>query len=192
MIKNKNNGFTLVELLAVIAILGLILIIAVPKVTDTINNSKRRTLELTAESIIKKAEEKNIENDTFDIDEAITCESIASISEKDYKSCKIKINDLGEATVTIVGSGRYEGLSICNGTKFNVSVVEGECPLVCEANEVLLERGVADKPYVIKNYDNCANYITLLMTNMNMSEETIEEAVPSLCSGNGFDGGYNK
>ena len=51
--KNKKNGFTLVELLAVIAVLGLILIIAVPKITGTLENSKKKTLELTAKSIAR-------------------------------------------------------------------------------------------------------------------------------------------
>ena len=39
--KNKGRGFTLVELLAVIVILAIILVIAVPKITDTIKNSKK-------------------------------------------------------------------------------------------------------------------------------------------------------
>ena len=54
--KKKNEEcFTLVELLAVIAVLGLILIIAVPKVMDVLNSQKKRTLELTTKSIIKSA-----------------------------------------------------------------------------------------------------------------------------------------
>ena len=60
--KKNKKGFTLVELLAVITILGLVLIIAIPKVMETVNNSKKRTLELTAQSIIKAAEEKYLEN----------------------------------------------------------------------------------------------------------------------------------
>ena len=42
IVKNKKNAFTLVELLAVIAVLGLVLIIAVPKITSTIENSKKK------------------------------------------------------------------------------------------------------------------------------------------------------
>ena len=37
----KKNGFTLIELLAVIVILAIILVIAVPKISDTINNAKK-------------------------------------------------------------------------------------------------------------------------------------------------------
>ena len=120
--KNKNgrggmNGFTLVELLAVIVILGLILVITIPKVTQTIQNSKKRTLELTARSIAKSAEEKYIENETFGIEDEITCESVSGIPKSDYSSCNIYFDEEGTAIVNITGNGRYKGLNICNGTK---------------------------------------------------------------------------
>jgi len=38
--KKNNNGFTLVELLAVIVVLGIILTIAIPKIVLLINNAK--------------------------------------------------------------------------------------------------------------------------------------------------------
>ena len=117
--KYNKKGFTLVELLAVIAILGLILTIAVPMVIDTINSSKIRTLELNAQSIIKAAEEKYLENSTFGIVEEITCENISDISNNDYESCKIEFDEDGTATVTIVGKGSYDGL-LCTGIKDNV------------------------------------------------------------------------
>ena len=39
----KNKGFTLVELLAVIAIMAIILIIAIPNVMESLNEGKRKT-----------------------------------------------------------------------------------------------------------------------------------------------------
>ena len=59
--KNKN-GFTLVELLAVIVILAIILVIAVPKITDTIKNSKMASFESSAKTIAAQAEKKKMEN----------------------------------------------------------------------------------------------------------------------------------
>lgn len=41
MMKKNRNAFTLIELLAVLVILGVLLIIAVPKVSQYINNSKK-------------------------------------------------------------------------------------------------------------------------------------------------------
>ena len=54
----KRNGFTLVELLAVIVILSLILAIAYPKVSSLIENEKQRTFKLSVNSLINGA--KNV------------------------------------------------------------------------------------------------------------------------------------
>lgn len=50
----KDRGFTLVELMAVIVILGIIALIAVPNVLKTINNSKGK-LSTVQESTLEKA-----------------------------------------------------------------------------------------------------------------------------------------
>ena len=81
MIKNKKTGFTLVELLAVIAVLGLVIIIAVPKLTKTMDESKKRTLELSVKSIAKSAEEVYLENKSFGMLNEIECDSITSITK---------------------------------------------------------------------------------------------------------------
>ena len=57
--KNKK-GFTLVELLAVIVILGVILLIAVPKIISTIDNAKLSTLESTAKMVAAQAKKEYI------------------------------------------------------------------------------------------------------------------------------------
>ena len=49
----KNKGFTLVELLAVIVILGLILGIAIPKATKTLEKKKQHLYELTINELIE-------------------------------------------------------------------------------------------------------------------------------------------
>lgn len=58
MKKLNRKGFTLIELLAVIIILALILVFAVPAVLDTSNNAQQKSLEIYAGRVATKAYEK--------------------------------------------------------------------------------------------------------------------------------------
>lgn len=48
-----NFGFTLIEVLAAIILIGLIMVIVVPKINKTINNSKKNTYELSAKRLVE-------------------------------------------------------------------------------------------------------------------------------------------
>ena len=113
----KKKGFTLVELLAVIVILAVILIIAMPKISDVIKNSKEASLETTAKLIASQAEKKYTENQVLDGSSTIKCSDVAKISNADYESCNITFDDKGNAKVSIVGKGKFEGLQVVDGTK---------------------------------------------------------------------------
>ena len=60
MLKTKK-GFTLVELLAVIVILAIILAIAVPGISNMMDNSKKSAFEADAKMIITGLEYQNLE-----------------------------------------------------------------------------------------------------------------------------------
>ena len=124
----KKKGFTLVELLAVIVILAVILIIAMPKISDVIKNSKEASLETTAKLIASQAEKKYTENQVLDNSSTIKCSDVAKISANDYESCNITFDDKGNAKVSIVGKGKFEGLSVINGTKENATAGEVKMP----------------------------------------------------------------
>lgn len=47
----KKNGFTMVELLAVITILGVLVAITVPFVMDNVNNTKKKACQQTVDTI---------------------------------------------------------------------------------------------------------------------------------------------
>lgn len=57
-----KKGFTLVELLAVIIILGIIALITFPIVDKSIENSKQAALERTIDSILDAAHDYSIQN----------------------------------------------------------------------------------------------------------------------------------
>lgn len=60
--KNKQKGFTLVELLAVIIILAIIMIIAIPAVIDSLNKSRKQAFFEYAQDIRLKAEQQYIQD----------------------------------------------------------------------------------------------------------------------------------
>ena len=122
----KKKGFTLVELLAVIVILAVILIIAMPKISDVIKNSKESSLETTAKLIASQAEKKYTENQVLDNSSTIKCSDVAKISDADYESCNITFDSKGNAKVTIVGKGKFEGMAVCNANK-NSATVSSDC-----------------------------------------------------------------
>jgi prepilin-type N-terminal cleavage/methylation domain-containing protein len=54
----NEKGFTLVELLAVIVILGILMVIAIPAVSNYINDSRKNVYISTAKEYVKEAEKK--------------------------------------------------------------------------------------------------------------------------------------
>ena len=123
----KKNGFTLVELLAVIVILAIILVIAVPKITDTIKNSKIASFESSAKTIAAQAEKKKMEKEILEDSGSINCSDVVKLNDTDYGNCSISF-DGNTAKVTLVGNGKFEGLSVINGTKENATAVEVKMP----------------------------------------------------------------
>ena len=124
----KKNGFTLVELLAVIVILAIILVIAVPKITDTIKNSKIASFESSAKTIAAQAEKKKMEKEILEDTGSINCSDIVKLNDTDYGNCSITF-DGNTAKVSLVGSGKFEGLQIINGTKDNAKAEEIKTPV---------------------------------------------------------------
>jgi type IV pilus assembly protein PilA len=63
--KNKlnNNGFTLVELLAVIVVLAIIMIIAIPTILDSLDNAKRKSFETYTNRILSLADQETLKRE---------------------------------------------------------------------------------------------------------------------------------
>ena len=132
---SKKKGFILVELLAVIIILAIILVIAVPQLMETIEKSKKSSFETSAKLIISSAETEYLTRQALgESTSDIECSDVTNIDTNEYESCNITFNEKGEATIKVVGKGQFEALNVCNGTRGNVEVTEGACPITTLAS----------------------------------------------------------
>ena len=171
----KKKGFTLVELLAVIVILAVILIIAMPKISDVIKNSKEASLETTAKLIASQAEKKYTENQILDGNSTIKCSDVAKISNADYESCNITFDDKGNAKVSIVGKGKFEGMAVCNANK-NSASISSDC--ATNANYFSYEDITVVTNVIVEDANKCKSYIQSKFTKLT------EEGATTLCTTN--------
>ena len=128
----KKNGFTLVELLAVIVILAIILAIAVPKITDTIDNARKGSFESSIKMVAAQAETQKTVADTLEgvtFSDSGSCKttdgeaaSWTGLNNSDYDTCSYTITN-GTASVTLKGKGKFAGYT-CTGTRTGI---EGTC-----------------------------------------------------------------
>jgi len=129
--KRKNkNGFTLVELLAVIVILAIILVIAVPKIMDVIKDTTKASLESSAKMVAAQVENQYTVAQTLgkEFGDTGSCmEDWAGLNEVDYASCTYEVTTDGTAKVTIKGKGKFKGLYACNATRSSATATEEEC-----------------------------------------------------------------
>ena len=119
----KRNGFTLVELLAVIVILAIILVIAVPQILDVIDDATLGSFQSSAKLIASQADKdylvKKATGTTIPT-EAQQCSSVAKVNGTDYTSCTFVYND-GTAKVTITGAKKFAGYSCTDATVDNAT-----------------------------------------------------------------------
>ena len=126
----KNKGFTLVELLAVIAILALLVIIALPNVLKMFNQAKKDTFLTESKNIYKEISKKYIS-------ETMKGNKISNISNDNNKlelesnalKYNVKLNDDGSIKKFEVSNGTY-----CLSGEFNNlsdlttdKIIEGKC-----------------------------------------------------------------
>lgn len=128
----KKNGFTLIELLAVIVILAIILVIAVPKIIDTIENSRKSSMEDSAKLIATQAEKQWMLNqvaasdaEKVDLTASDACSKVAKYNTSDYASCTLTVDDSGNASVTLVGAGKFDGYTCTGATSASATCAKG-------------------------------------------------------------------
>ena len=103
----KNKGFTLVELLAVIAILAILVIIALPNVLKMFNDAKKNSFLTEAKTVYGEAGKKYISD------------SITSPSNNEHIYCKSKTDSLNPLSL----SGRKINYYIKTDSNGNVNTI---------------------------------------------------------------------
>ena len=133
----KHKGFTLVELLAVIAILALLVIIALPNVLKMFNQAKKDTFLTEAKTIYKEISKKYIS-------ETMRGNKISIISN-DNNKLELESNDL-KYKVKLKNDGSIKKFEVSNGNycisgKFNNlselttdKITEGKCEEISPKN----------------------------------------------------------
>ena len=133
----KNKGFTLVELLAVIAILALLVIIALPNVLKMFNQAKKDTFLTEAKTVYKEISKKYIS-------ETMRGNKISIISN-DNNKLELESNDL-KYKVKLKNDGSIKKFEVSNGNycisgKFNNlsdlttdKITEGKCEEISPKN----------------------------------------------------------
>lgn len=101
----KRNGFTLVELLAVIVVLAIIIVIAIPNVLTSLNTAKQKSFKLYTNRIFDAYKSKQVKNEL--------------LNNSDTFNNGILIKEIGKDT-GVEETGNFEGYlveSTCNGKK---------------------------------------------------------------------------
>ena len=125
----KQNGFTLVELLAVIVILAIILAIAVPSISGIINNSKKSAFEADVKMIITGIEYKTLQST---VDSTLTAPAVSDISDNiadfggnpaNYTAAEITSLDPITVTITSASSSKFGAWTATAATRNSVTAV---------------------------------------------------------------------
>lgn len=197
----NKKGFTLIEALAVIIILALISVIAIPSVTRLIENTKRQSFVTSIENLIESFESLNnegeISGNTYD--SLIATSELLPLNVNNFESGQVLYDEEAETKVEFVTNGDYcasgtlENLQVSKGgcaeldnsgpiiTKINVIATSGTIRLIVYAHDP--ESGIKGISYSLNGTD--FTQISNDYTIMGLAESTTYNV--AICVTNGKD-----
>lgn len=121
---NNKRGFTLIELIGVILLLGIISLIAVPAISNIIQESKKDAFRASVIYIIEATTIYIYDNDYPDIpSEGLDITTINNIDPNPFISGYIFRNNNNKYEIANVSDGKY----CANGEKSNLVITKGVC-----------------------------------------------------------------
>ena len=145
----KKKGFTLIEILAVVTIMGLIFLLIIPKISNSLK-SKKTDIDKTTKSMIVSAAKLyvNDNKDGFDKDnENIYCLPISQLVKKQYLDTKVKnVTDDIDITNSMSVKITYEN-------KFKYELVDKkDCQVAKQENKNIEYLVNKANPVTVANY----------------------------------------
>ena len=178
--KEKNKGFTLVELLAVIVILALIALIATPIILNVINDAKKQAAKDSAYGymdavekyiVSSELEDKSIKDGTYSVEDLNSMGVSVKGSTPDNGTIKIENKEVKKYDIGIdgyaVSNGEVEKVSTTkkfeNGTAVYYNPVsEEKCTGYTETNSTKETKSGCMKWYVFNDKEGNATVNVIL------------------------------
>ena len=164
---NNKKGFTLIEILAVVVVISLIFILALPKINNTLKN-KKSDIDNTTNNIIITASKLYISdhvNEFLKFDGNVYCLPLTTLTKDGYLESPVRnITDDKDITETMSVKISFNG-----GYKYEI-VNRKDCKVqINETEAVYQEYQVGDVVtyndinfYVIENSDSKSDSVTML------------------------------
>ena len=123
MVKRQKSGFTLVELLGVIVVIGVIAVITVPLVNRMIVNSRMSALKSSAEALLKETTLQSAMQKVDSNAQILITDERLKLKNNQFTSGFIYKNSDGKLVLKNVTNGTF----CVNGTSGNLNVAKGNC-----------------------------------------------------------------
>lgn len=125
----NKKGFTLVEVIAVIVLLGLIAVILIPNYNKTLENSRKNSFKESLNGLVRTIENyvANNPNDVVRMKREYTNISAVDLEADNLNQLEsgyFMIDSNNHVVLYNIYNGRYCG----NGQKGSYTITKGECP----------------------------------------------------------------
>lgn len=198
--KNKN-GFTLVELLAVIVVLAIILVLAIPNVLESLSSSKKKNFDNYTNKIVKAVEEEGVKKQLSGNSEPVQVYNIETdlglASTGNYKG--VAIVDKSDANVRKCSLTMWDGefevvdFDFCKNQDSKIPIVEYNEETIQTAARIvndLKENNPIDKTNIIERISQKVTILTSLeiTRKLNINKSDVNEIkIGTFNSTYGFD-----